>query len=486
MYGKHVSFPKYVRTVKFVGYTSSKLFLIQNKFIKSDHSWLCKELTSMGPVYIKLGQIVSSRKDVFPTEITTALTKMQDNVEYMEFEQVNEVFKSNFDVNITDKFDKFSKIPIASASIGQVHKAKINNINVAVKVMKPNIKNEFLTELEIVINVFEFIKRIANVRAFDDVLLTLNELLSNVRYETDFLQEMNHMMKFREMLSDNEKIVVPRVYKPLCSKHILTMEYVPSIKITDKNAQKNIILAQELMSAFVTLLTNENYLHCDPHPGNIGIDNIGRIVLYDYGMVKKFNLDIRMYFKKILIAIINRNTDDLISFMLEKRIIRATESNANIYEQLSQYEYIFITRFLNYVYVYLGELDPIKLGVDLTNDSIINLDNIPFEFDTDLIYLFKTFSTLEGVCKQIDPNFNYLDMIEEIASDFLDFDLVFEKISFDIKTIGARNEKKNDIDNTQMNIEQLNKTMTEQQTKYSTTSMLIILANAVILCVMRM
>ena len=483
---KHVSFPRYLRTVKFVGYTSSKLYLIQNKILKSDHTWLCNDLTSMGPVYIKLGQIVSSRKDVFPLEITTALTKMQDNVDYMEFEQVNEIFRSNFDVNITDKFDKFSKVPIASASIGQVHKAKIKNVNVAVKVMKPNIKNEFLTELEIVINVFQFIKRIARVTAFDDVLLTLNELYSNVKYETDFLQEMKYMMKFREMLADNNNIVVPRVYKPLCAKNILTMEYVPSTKITSKNSRTSIALAQELMSAFVTLLTNENYLHCDPHPGNIGIDNKGRIVLYDYGMVKKFNLDIRLYFKKILFAMLNRNTDDLISFMLEKKILRATESNAVFYKQLSQYEYTFITRFLNYVYVYLGELDPIKLGEDLVNDAFIDLNDIPFEFDADMVYLFKTFSTLEGVCKQIDPDFNYLDMIEEIASDFLDMELVFDKISFDLKTIGSRNEqKKIDID-TQMNVDRLNKNITDQHIKYSTTSVLMLLVNVLVLCVMRM
>tara|TARA_B110000503_G_C6993665_1_gene348474 strand:- start:23 stop:442 length:420 start_codon:yes stop_codon:yes gene_type:complete len=92
------------------------------------------------------------------------------------------------------------------------------------------------------------------------------------------------------------------------------------------------------------------------------------------------------------------------------------------------------------VYRYLGELDPTKLGSELVTDSVIDLDNLPFSFDKEMIYLFKTFSTLEGVCKQIDPSFNYLDMIEDFATDFVDFELIMNKVIFDIKQVSSKKQ----------------------------------------------
>jgi predicted unusual protein kinase regulating ubiquinone biosynthesis (AarF/ABC1/UbiB family) len=474
-----VSIHRYARTLGFIGRTSYKL-ISRRRDPNQDKSWLRDDLTRMGPVYIKLGQIISSRTDVFSSDVTNALSKMQDRVGYMDFEQVNYVFKSNFDKDIRDVFDQFAKTPIASASIGQVHRARIKNIELAVKVMKPNIKEDFVTELAILINLFRILQYVTKNRNFDDVLMTLNELYSNVKYETDFLQEMQNMMKFRDMLSDNKNFVIPRVHCKLCSKHILTMEYVPSTKITTATVGSQSTLAKDLMNAFVTLLTNENYLHCDPHPGNIGIDKMGRIVLYDYGMVKKFNIDIRMYFKEILFAILNRSTDELITFMLEKKILIAMESNGLSFNDLSPYEYAFIARFLNYVYRYLGELDPNKLAEDLMQDPLIDLNDFPFEFDSEMVYLIKTFSTLEGVCKQIDPSFNYLDMIEDIASDFVSMDFVFEKIVFDLKSMSSMNEQKNDV-NAQMRVERLNKSIQDQQTKHSIASTVLLLANMILL-----
>lgn len=475
-----ISIHRYARTIGFIGRTSYKLISSRRHGPIQDKSWLRDDLTRMGPVYIKLGQIVSSRTDVFSSDVTNALSKMQDRVGYMEFEQVNEVFKSNFDKDIHDVFDQFARTPIASASIGQVHRARIHSIELAVKVMKPNIKEDFITELAILINLFRILQYLTKNRNFDDALTTLNELYSNVEYETDFIQEMQNMMKFREMLIDNKNFVIPRVHCPLCSEHILTMEYVPSTKITTTPVRSHSTLARDLMNAFVTLLTNENYLHCDPHPGNIGIDKKGRIVLYDYGMVKKFNIDIRLYFKEILFAILNRNTNDLITFMLEKKIIIAKESNALSLSDLSPYEYAFIARFLNYVYRYLGELDPNKLAEDLMQDPLIDLNEIPFEFDSEMVYLIKTFSTLEGVCKQIDPRFNYLDMIEDIASDFVNMDFLFEKIVFDLKSMSLMTEQKPDV-NTQMRVDRLNKTITNQQTKQHISSTVLLLANMILL-----
>lgn len=431
---------QYYRTVYFVGKTGSKLFLSHHGIISVKKTkWLCDDIVEMGPVYIKLSQIVSTRKDVFPEFVTSPLCELQDNVGCMDIDEVNSIFQENFDKNVDDLFDHFEKKPFASASIGQVHIGTLNNHKLAVKVMKRDIRDSFERELTIMINILTFVMLFTQNKSYNDALLTLQEIYDNIDNETDFIKEMNNMISFREMLSDNSSVVVPRVFEPLCCKNVLTMEYVPSEKITNLKTTDS-KLSKDLMYTFVTLITRHNYLHCDPHPGNIGINRNQQIVLYDYGMVKKFRVDIKPFFKRIVFSILNKNTDDLMTFMLSNNIMYATQSNAKTFQSLNSYEYSVISRFLEYVYRYLGELDPAKLGSELVTDSVIDLDNLPFSFDKEMIYLFKTFSTLEGVCKQIDPSFNYLDMIEDFATDFVDFELIMNKVIFDIKQVSSKKQ----------------------------------------------
>ena len=133
-----------------------------------------------------------------------------------------------------------------------------------------------------------------------DILAILKEPYNNIEYETNFEKELENMMIFKKILNDNTNIIVPRVYKPLSSKEILTMEYVPSVKITDLESNKNEFLATELMKSFVLMILNDGYIHCDPHPRNIGINKDGKIVLSDFGMVKKFDLNIKEILSKDL------------------------------------------------------------------------------------------------------------------------------------------------------------------------------------------
>lgn len=459
------NFKQYTKTVRFIGRVAKEVVFTKNKAISAKN--IKNDIVRMGPVYVKIGQIVSTRTDLFPDYITDVFSDLQNEVEYMPYDEVEDIFRSQFNTNITDHFLEFSCKPIASASIGQVHVGTLRNSDtqVAVKVLRKGINQQFRSELSVIINLLNgynyFVKSNKNA---NDILSILTELYNNIEYETDFNQEIENMMVFRKMMIENPNIVIPRVYKPLSSKEILTMEYVPSIKITDLRTSDNEELATELMKSFVMMVLSDGFLHCDPHPGNIGINSEGKIVLYDFGMVKKFDLNIKEYFRKIFFALMNRSTTDLIDFMLGSGILIAKESSGTTMTMLTGYETILLERMLNYVYNYLNNLDIKILVKSINEDNYIDVNDIPFEFDTQLVYLFKSFSTLEGVCKQIYNEFNYIDFMSEVVIEFFDIDMIMDKMVYDIQSSGMTQQKANNVNQsyTKMSIEKLNKQMETQ------------------------
>ena len=459
------NFKQYSKTVRFVGRVAKEVILSKNKVVSAKN--IKNDIVKMGPVYVKIGQIVSTRTDLFPHYITDVFSDLQNEVEYMEYEDVQNIFYSQFNQSIDDCFDDFSAQPIASASIGQVHigTLKENNTKVAIKVLRKGINKTFKEELSVIISIFNAYNSVIKLnKNANDILAILKELYNNIEYETNFEKELENMMIFKKILDDSTNIIVPRVYKPLSSKEILTMEYVPSVKITDLESNQNEFLATELMKSFVLMILNDGYIHCDPHPGNIGINKEGKIVLYDFGMVKKFDLNIKEYFRKIFFALMNQSSRELIEFMLSSGILIAKESNGTNISALTGYETILLERLLNYVYNYLNNLDIKILVKSINEDKYIDVNDIPFEFDTQLVYLFKSFSTLEGVCKQIYNDFNYIDFMSEVVIEFFDMNMLMDKMVYDIQSTTLQQKETSALNQsyTKMSIEKLNKQLESQ------------------------
>ena len=475
---RKISVSKYTRTLKFAG-DIGKQFVF-NKNQENNAKWLKHEMIKMGPVYVKVGQIISTRTDLFPRYITKELSELQNNVGYMNFNEVEDIFKSEFNKPLKTYFDKFDKIPIASASIGQVHTGilKKHNIKVAVKIQRENIEEIFIDELTILISILSFIKQMSmkNDKQINDLILILEELLNNVLNETDFIKEKRNMIIFHRLYKDTNTIIIPRVYKNLCSKKILTMEYVDSNKITSVK-HNNEEIATELMTCFVKNVLQSGYIHCDPHPGNIGINNEGKIVLYDFGMVTRFDGNIKEYFRKIFFALMNKSTSELISFMIKSGLLIPRESNATSIEYLTGYEIVVLERLLEYIYIYLGDLNPNQLILNINNDKYIDINDLPFEFDTQMIYLFKSFSTLEGVCKEIYNEFNYIDFMSDVILEFIDIDMLLDKVVFDINTtrIPSKTSNDNNVSYTKLSLENLTKTIEYQKKINNITLSMIIL-----------
>tara|TARA_Y100000389_G_C17467054_1_gene526607 strand:- start:3202 stop:4659 length:1458 start_codon:yes stop_codon:yes gene_type:complete len=475
---RKISISKYTRTLKFAGDVGKQFTFNKNQ--EQNAKWLKNEMIKMGPVYVKVGQIISTRTDIFPEYITKELSDLQNNVGYMSFNEVENIFENEFNNPLNNYFSNFDEVPIAAASIGQVHTGilKNHNVKVAVKIQRDNIEEIFLDELSILISILSFIKymSINNDKQISDLLVILEELLKNVYNETNFIKERKNMIIFHRIFKNTNTIIIPRVYKNLCSKKILTMEYIESKKITSVK-QNNEKIAIELMTCFVKNVLQSGYIHCDPHPGNIGINNKGQIVLYDFGMVTRFDGNIKEYFRKIFFALMNKSTNELISFMIKSGLLIPKESNAISIEYLTGYEIVVLERLLEYIYTYLGDLDANQLIVSINNDKYININDLPFEFDTQMIYLFKSFSTLEGVCKEIYTDFNYIDFMSSVVLEFIDIDMLLDKVAFDINTtrISSKSTNENNSNYTKLSLENLTKTIEYQKKINNVTMFLIIL-----------
>ena len=409
---------------------------------------LQRDIVRMGPVYIKMGQIVSTRTDIFPPEVTSVFEDLQSDVDCMGIEQVRRVFRAEFDAEIEDHFEEFSETPVASASIAQVHVGTLKNragTRVAVKVLRENIEERFTEEVSSIVDILSLLRFVSgkrNNKNLDDTLVILRQQYDNVAYETDLRIEQTNMRLFHDIMRPNERVAIPRSYGALSGRTVMTMEYLPSVKITDQNALgldpvERKELATFLMRTFVSTVLQNGYLHCDPHPGNIGYTPDGRVVLYDFGLVREFSLDLKEYFRKIFMALVNRRDEEMVQFMLTSGIILANESRALTFDDLTEYERTVITRIVRYVYAYLTNMNVLELLRSIEKDPYIDVNDIPFEFDPQLVYLFQSFSTLEGVCKQLYPEFSYIELISNLIFDFLDLQMIFDKAAYDLQSSSA-------------------------------------------------
>lgn len=441
----------YPKKVRMYGKTLGFSYRVAREFVFTQNIAtrarnLQKDIVRMGPVYIKMGQIVSTRTDVFPDEITSVFEDLQSDVNCMGIEQVRRVFRNEFDSEIEDHFVDFSTKPVAAASIAQVHVGTLKNrgAKVAVKVLREDIEARFKEEVSSIIDLLSVLRFVTGNRNknVDDTLTILRQQYANVERETNLNIEQDNMRVFHKIMRSNDRIIVPRSYSALSGRSVMTMEYVPSVKITDRKKlslsdETRRELATMLMRTFVTTVLQDGYLHCDPHPGNIGYTSDDKVVLYDFGLVRTFSLDLKAYFRKIFMALVNRRNEEMLEFMLSSGIIVANESEARNLNDLTEYERIVISRIIDYVYVYLTNMNVMDLLRSIENDPYIDVNDVPFEFDPQLVYLFQSFSTLEGVCKQLYPEFSYIELISNLIFDFLDLEMIINKATYDIQSSSA-------------------------------------------------
>lgn len=276
---------------------------------------LARDLERMGSTYVKLGQLLSTRADLIAPEYLEALARLQDHVEPFSFEQVEQIVTTELGARLSKLFAEFEAQPLASASLGQVHRAKLRDGRaVVVKVQRPDIREQMVEDLEALTEVAEFLDQNTEVGRKYEFLPMVEELRRSLINELDYRQEARNLRTISANLEAFDRLVVPRPVEDYTSTRVLTMEHIHGRKVTGVSPLRRLemdgdALADQLFHAYLQQILVDGFFHADPHPGNVYLTDDDRIALLDFGMVGQTTPVLRDKLLKLVLAVSEGQAD---------------------------------------------------------------------------------------------------------------------------------------------------------------------------------
>lgn len=371
-------------------------------------------LEELGPIYIKLGQLLSSRSDILPPTYIEELSKLQDQVESFEFGRIKVVLESELGEPLGQVFEEIDDKPVASASLAQVHRARLRRWlwedgppEVAVKILKPGLEAEVETDLAIVNEVARAVGRSSYGRQYDFVGVA-SQLEKTLTSEMDLRNEGHNAEGLRVSIQEFTRLRIPRVLLPLARRRVLISEYVHGSRLAEIGPDRRPELADELWRGYLKQILVDGAFHCDPHPGNVLIDDEERIALLDYGMVAFLSREAQLRLMALLLALSERDGDRVAEACVEIGIpgpqFREREFKAAVGALAARY-----TGFT------MGALPLGRVVQGLVLISFQHHIQIPSE----MMLLGKTLLNLEPICRQLDPDMDPVATMREMAVSLL-------------------------------------------------------------------
>ncbi|MBP0019034.1 MAG: AarF/ABC1/UbiB kinase family protein [Cyanobacteria bacterium SBLK] len=376
--------------------------------------WLRESCLELGPTFIKVGQLFSTRGDLFPTEYVAELSKLQDQVPAFSYEQAAAIVEEDTGKSVSELFRHFEPTPLAAASLGQVHKAQLHSgEEVVVKVQRPGLKQLFTIDLAILKRISQYFQNHPYWGKGRDWMGIYAECCKILWEETDYLNEGRNADNFRRNFRHLDWVNVPRVYWRYASPRVLTLEYMPGIKISHYEAIEAAGLDRKLLArlgaeAYLRQLLNDGFFHADPHPGNIAVATDGALIFYDFGMMGRIKANVREGLMETLFGIAEKNADRVISSLIELDALKPTGDLSPVRRSI-QY---MLDNFMDKPF---EEQSIDAIGEDLYE---IAYDQ-PFRFPATFTFVMRAFSTLEGVGKGLDPDFNFMEVAKPFALDIM-------------------------------------------------------------------
>lgn len=279
------------------------------ELVTGEPEQLAKDLEALGPTFIKLGQLLSTRSDLLPQPYLDALSRLQDQIEPFSFAQVEEIVSTELGVRLSKAFSDFDHVPLAAASVGQVHRAVLRDGRaVAVKVQRPNIRQTILEDLDAFEEMAGLLDRHTDMGRRIGYQSLVQEFRRTLLRELDYRRELVNLVTLGQNLKEYPRIWIPQPVDDYSTSRVLTMEYVPGTKITDLSPLARIDidgkgLAEDLNRAYLDQILVDGFFHADPHPGNLLITPDGRLALLDLGMVARIDPRRQEQLLKLLLAI---------------------------------------------------------------------------------------------------------------------------------------------------------------------------------------
>jgi predicted unusual protein kinase regulating ubiquinone biosynthesis (AarF/ABC1/UbiB family) len=381
--------------------------------------WIRETLLHLGPTFIKVGQFFSTRADLFPSEYVEELSKLQDRVPAFGYEQVAAIVQQELGKPIEQIYSYFDPTPLAAASLGQVHRAKLKTgEEVVVKVQRPGLTRLFTIDLEICRGIAEFFQYHTRwggpgrdwIGIYEECRRTLWE-------EVDYLNEGRNADTFRRNFRDMPQIAVPKVYWRYTSPRLLTLEYLPGIKISDYEALSAAGLDRKLLArlgaeAYLRQLLKDGFFHADPHPGNIAVKPDGTLIFYDFGMMGRIRPGIKEKLVAMLAAVVAKNADLVVALLVELGVLVPTADLAPVRRSV-QY---MLDHFMDKPFSNSSD----EISVMAISEDLYELAyDQPFRFPATFTFVMRALTTLEGLGKSLDPEFNFLEVAKPFAEELM-------------------------------------------------------------------
>ncbi|HBB87377.1 MAG TPA: ABC transporter [Blastocatellia bacterium] len=380
---------------------------------------LAADLEKLGPTFIKLGQLLSTRADLLPTPYLEALSRLQDRIEPFPYEQVDEIVSGELGVRISKAFADFDPEPLAAASLAQVHLAHMRDGRaVVVKVQRPNIREQIIEDLEALGQMAQFLDthtEIGKRYEFENMLLGLRRSLLR---ELDFKVEANNLITFAENLREFDRIVIPDPIEAFSTARVLTMEYIPGKKITDLSPLRLMEidgpgLARELFRAYLKQILLDGLVHADPHPGNVMLTEDDCIALLDLGMVTRLLPGFRDNLLRLMLAISEGRGEEAAETAIRmgeaKPGFNKSEFTSRVAELVAEHADSNLSR-----------LNSGQVALEITKISADCWFRLPSEFTM----VAKALLNLDRVVFTLDPSFEPAAVIRQRATEILQRNLM--------------------------------------------------------------
>lgn len=374
---------------------------------------LRKVLQELGPAYIKLGQLMSTRADILSPEYVRELRKLQDRVAPVKFEQIEQVLIAELGEDYRKLFADIDEEPEAAASIAQIHRAVLKDgRNVIMKIQRPKIKEKIKVDLEIMFNIAAQAEERELIPDFMKPSSMISEFKESILQELNFKMEVSNIEKFRDNFRDNEHIIVPEVYNEYTTRRIIVMEEIKGVKLKDVEDSDvdidNKFLAELGARALMKQVLIDGFFHADPHPGNIFVVGRDNLAYIDFGLIGQLTTDIQDSFAILFFALIRKNVDIIVDTLVE---IGVTPGELNIRKFK-----LDVQDLLNRYYgVDLADID-FKQVVD---DFQMIIYKHHIRMPEDFFLLGRAIAVSEGVGYMIDPAFNIVSVGQDFLSELV-------------------------------------------------------------------
>ncbi|XVF71721.1 hypothetical protein PTKIN_Ptkin12aG0062400 [Pterospermum kingtungense] len=395
------------------GFTEDK----QKKRRRKTASWLRERILQLGPTFIKLGQLSSTRSDLFPREYVDELAKLQDKVPAFSPKKAIRFVQSELGSPINVLFKEFEDQPIAAASLGQVHRAILHNgEKVVVKVQRPGLKKLFDIDLGNLKLIAEYFQNSETFGGSTRDWIGIYEECSTILYqEIDYINEGKNADRFRRHFRNIKWVRVPMVFWDYTATKVLTLEYVPGIKINqldalDSRGYSRSRIASHAIEAYLIQILKTGFFHADPHPGNLAIDVDEAIIYYDFGMMGDIKSFTRERLLELFYAVYEKDAKKVMQSLIDLGALQPTGDLSSVRRSVQ----FFLDNLLD------QRPDQETTLAAIGEDLFAIAQDQPFRFPSTFTFVVRAFSTLEGIGYILNPDFSFAKIAAPYAQELLD------------------------------------------------------------------